>query len=157
MRKILEDSKIIITYSDIYNCEKVNQKYIIKQIRGLDVRNSIVLINMLLSDVHTQYYYKVIYGYKYMEETKSNKFKKNLLFSKQGLLYMLKWILAYGDYTLKRRIIIIDDTINLLHLQIMISDYLDKEHINPLTYFHKNYYLNAKRNIVNDISRAIYI
>lgn len=157
MRRILENSKIIITYSYVYNCAEINKKDIIKKIRELDIRNSIILVNMLLSDINTQFYYQMIYWYKYKDSIKKDRFEDNLLFSKQGLLYLFKWILAYGDYNKKKKMVIIEDTIDLLHLQIIIADYLDKDEINPLTYIHKNYYLNSRRNIVNDISRAVYI
>lgn len=157
VREILKESKILTAYSDIYNCNQVKRDIIIQKIRGVNIRNSLRIIRMLLSDIDTQYYYQKIYWYRYKEYIKNDGYYEKILFSRQGLLYMTKWLLAYGDYTNTKERSKIDDTIELLHIQIMIVDYLDKEEIDPLRYIHKNLYFNSQRNIMNDIARAFYL
>ncbi|MFR1380583.1 MAG: hypothetical protein ACLSTJ_16695 [Clostridium neonatale] len=158
LRNILKHSKILAVYSDIYNCNQVEKDRIIKEIKKLNIRNSLIIIKMLLSDLNTQYYYQKIYWYKYRNNIKDSKnYYSKLLFSRQGLWFTTKWILAYGQRGIKENISIIDDTLKLLHIQIMIADYLDKSEINPLNYIHKNFYINSERNVFNDIARTAHI
>lgn len=158
MRSVLKNSKVLAAYSDIFECNQVPKDEIIKEIRKLDTKNSLIIIKALLSDLNNQEYYQKIYLDKYGSNINDrNGYYSTVLFSRQGLWFTTKWILAYGDKENKKSISIFDDTLQILQIQIMIADYLDKSQINPLTYIHKNFYINSERNVFNDIARTVYI
>lgn len=156
-RRILESSKMINTYSYIYKHRAVSKDKIIEMIEKLDVRESLAIIRMLLNDINRQYYYKMVYFYKNKGEIRNTDYFENLLFSKQGLWYTAKWLLAHGNFYNTNKLSIINNTMEVLHIQLMVVDYLDSNEINPLRYIYKNLHLNNSRNIVNDVSRAVYL
>lgn len=137
---------------------QISRDDIIDKIKSLNIKNTLKVLKLLFSNLSTQWYLEYIYVK--IKNLDKEKLRDRVLYSKQGLFYTLKWIMAYSEQLdnneveLKLRL---EDIVDIIDLQIMISDYLDKDNIDPITYIYKNIYFNTQRNSKNEIVRAFEI
>ncbi|MDV9722203.1 hypothetical protein RHG08_13040 [Clostridioides difficile] len=149
--------KAMCVYSELYGRD-VSRDEIIDKIRSLDINKALSALRLLFSNLDTQWYLEYIYiKIKNLDE---NKIRNRVLYSKQGLFYTLKWLMAYSEQLNNNKFelkVLLEDIVDIIDLQIMISDYLEKDNINPMTYIYKNIYFNTQRNYKNEIVRAFEI
>lgn len=148
------ESKCISIYSELYG-NQVEKDKIIDKIRRLNINKTLEILKILFNTLTTPWYLNFIYvKIKYLDEEKL----EDLLYSKQTLFYTLKWIMAYSKQTNDDKMklnISLEDIVEIIDLQLMISDYLDKDGIDPATYVYKNIYFNTERNSKNEMVRAL--
>ncbi len=146
-------AKCISTYSELYGIQ-INKEQIIAKIGRLNINKTLEILKILFSTLTTPWYINFIYvRIKHLDEEKL----EDILYSKQTLFYTLKWIMAYSEQINAAPMklnISLEDIVEIIDLQLMISDYLDKDSIDPTTYIYKNIYFNTQRNSKNEIVRA---
>ncbi len=148
----------IATYDTIFETGIYRREQIIKSIRSEDQRSWLITIGYLLNNLELGPAHKLKYlrGKPYSKSV-INKFLEFELYSKQGLLYFAKWIIAYGRIINELFCVeISEELINkTIITQIMLADYLPSDNIDSAeSYMFKNVAINSKRNIKNDLARS---
>ncbi|OSX89589.1 hypothetical protein BTJ45_04400 [Bacillus mycoides] len=161
-REMIEKSKIIMTYSDLFQTNKREKEDIIRIIKSLGLKKSLILVSqfstmdykqsMILKNEYLRSFNK------YISTEKLKEAKSQYIFSPQSLLNLYKWLLAYGELN-EEALTPIDgkDILQLLHLELITADYLDEKDFNLSTYLLQNLFFSKKRDMGNDILRAFYI
>lgn len=148
--------KSITTYSELYG-KQIEKSGVIDKIEKLNTNKTLEILKILFNTLNTPWYSNYIYiKIKDLDRERMG----DILYSKQTLFYTLKWIMAYSkeinnNYTNKK--ISLEDIVEAIDLQLMISDFLDKDDIDPTTYVYKNIYFNTLRTLKNEIVRAFEI
>ena len=153
---------IVATYSDLYSTQVIEKDEIIKSIKATNPYKLLLIGSYLLNHEKNPDELKKAYTIylKTLMYPKGAEYLNNVyLYSLQGVLYTIKWVLANGIFDSLNFETEINplDLHNFLTLQMMIADYLPKDITSKICYMHKNLSLNQKRNCKNDISRAFYI
>lgn len=151
----------VATHNTIFNNGICSKHTIIDNIKEIDRRRWLIAIGYLLNNLSIEYRNRLKYSLSkpYSPEIVSQ-FHKYLLYSKQGLLFLAKWVIAYGieeDEILNTHI---DERLidRVITTQLMLADYLPSDDIySVISYLFKNISINSKRNIKNDIARSYRI
>lgn len=151
----------VATKDTIFGSGVSSKKEIIDRIQNNDRRKILISIGYLLNNINLEYVYRkrMAVSKPYRLEIRKQ-FMHYMLYSKQGLLLLAKWVVCYGiekdyDFNIEIDDSIIDET---LWLQLMLADYLQSDDIySNISYLFKNFSLNSKRNIKNDIARSYRI
>lgn len=152
----------VSTNHEIFNGEKTDKEELITILSKLDAIELIITISLLMNQSKYETYFKEMYlsGKPYDSKTIED-FRKTLLYSKQGLLLLTKWVISYAsiDKSFSEfRANPIDSINEVINLQLKVSDYLPTDDFDSvIEYLHKNCSLNTTRNIKNDIARAYYM
>lgn len=158
MRENNIDLKAIATYNSIFESEIYSHEQIIRRIRCLDQRSCLVCIGYLLNNFEIGTEIKANFlARSYYKDSINDRFQEYELYSKQGLLYLAKWIIAYGIETCEEDYVIINEGLidKVIIIQMMTADYLPSSNIKSIeSYLFKNVAINYRRNIKNDLARA---
>jgi len=146
---------MIESYSKLFSCDKELKGNIKTIIRKYDRRILLTLASRLSNECGkvNSHLYK-----KYFPSIKSNKIK-TVLISKQGLMYCMKWILAYGieqDNVIEGNDNIYDyeELEHLIKIQLMLADYLNDDETDPKGFMFRNFNFNKTTNPAHEIKRA---
>ena len=161
MKKDNVDLIAVATEDTIFGSGVRSKKEIINRIKKNDRRKLLISIGYLLNNMNFEPMYRarIAVSKPYSFEIRKQ-FMNYMLYSKQGLLLLAKWVMCYGiekddDFNIEIDDSIVDET---LCLQLMVADYLPSDDIySNISYLFKNFSLNSKRNIKNDIARSYRI